>query len=109
MHPMVNLWHNWLSMPKHDEVWHLHDMQDELEEYHTARGIVHKWSEVSDVVYTYTRGKWSGHHSLVFLFSRRAYVVGLVYMFPKYTLQWLFFRKSPRYGCAAQGHRGTQS
>lgn len=93
---IIHYWHTWLAMPRYDEAWHRQDMADELAEYRTAVGMVHRWSEVSDVVYTYTRGKWSGHRALVFPLSQSAYIIGLVYMFPKYTLRWLFFRHIAR-------------
>jgi hypothetical protein len=96
MYHMINLWHTRLAMPKYDAAWHRADMRDELAEYHAASGLICRWSEASDVVYTYTRGRWSGHKSIEFPLSRGAYYVGLVYMVPKYTLRWLFFRKVAR-------------
>jgi len=82
-----------LNMPKEDLVWHEQDMADELEEYYEAQGIIMKWSELSDVVYTCSRGRWSGH-SMQFPFSAWQYVLGMVYMYPKYTSRWLFFRRA---------------
>ena len=78
-------------MPKHDLDWHRQDMKDELEEFADAKGFVHRWSEISDVVYTYTRGRWSGHKELCFPLSRKKFLWGLLYMFPKYTFRWLLF------------------
>lgn len=83
-------------MPKYSREWHEQDMQDELDEYSNADAIFSKWSEVSDVVYTYTRARWSGHQEIVFPLSRIAYLFGLLYMFPKYTLRWMFFRAVAR-------------
>jgi hypothetical protein len=80
-------------MPKYDIDWHIQDIKDELEELKEAEGIISKWSEVSDVVYTYTRAKWSGHKELKFPLSKVSFYVGLIYMFPKYTLRWKFFNK----------------
>jgi hypothetical protein len=80
-------------MPKNDIDWHVQDIKDELEELKEAEGLVYKWSEISDVVYTYTRAKWSGHKELDFPLKKIHFYVGLVYMFPKYTLRWKFFRK----------------
>lgn len=67
-------------------------MEEELAEYHDARGLINSWSELSDVVYTYTRARWSGHTSLSFPFPRTMFYIGALYMIPKYTLRWKFFR-----------------
>lgn len=90
---IIRLWHHWLDMHKYDEAWHLNDIKDEQKEYEEARGFVDRWSELSDVVYTYTRARWTGHDGVVFPFSRFHLFAGLLYMFPKYTLRWLFFRR----------------
>lgn len=84
-------WHNLLRMEKHDLAWHEADIADELIEYQQARGFVERWSEVSDVVYTYTRARWTGYSELSFPLPRRYLICGALYMFPKYTLRWLFF------------------
>ncbi len=89
----INKWHNKLNMPKYDEVWHKQDMADELAEYHKATGLIDTWSELSDVAYTYTRAKWSGHTTIDFPLSKIQLFVGIIYMFPKYTLRWRFFRE----------------
>lgn len=86
-------WHSYLNLPKHDIDWHLQDIKYEIEELKEAKGLIHKWSEVSDVVYTYTRAKWSGYQKLEFPLSKISFYTGLIYMFPKYTLRWKFFRK----------------
>lgn len=88
---MIYRWHTLLGMPKHDKEWHEQDLADELGEYKEETNLIMKWSELSDVVYTCTRGKWSGH-DIVFPFSRWQFILGTVYMFPKYTGRWLFFR-----------------
>jgi len=93
---ILRRWHDWLDMHKYDEAWHLHDIQDELKEYEEARGFIDRWSELSDVVYTYTRAHWTGHGDVVFPLSRFHLFIGLLYMFPKYTLRWLFFRRIGR-------------
>lgn len=90
---MINKWHALLQMPKHDKSWHEQDLADELAEYYEEKRLFLKWSELSDVVYTCSRGSWSGH-KLEFPFSRTMYVVGVVYMIPKYTGRWLFFRRA---------------
>lgn len=86
-------WHKMLNMTKFDEAWHKEDMADELAEYYEASGLIDIWSELSDVVYTYTRAKWSGHTSISFPLSRLQFFLGAIYMIPKYTLRWRFFRK----------------
>jgi len=93
MFQITSRWHNLLNMPKHDEEWHRQDIKDELEEYEEATGIINTWSELSDVAYTYTRAKWSGHKNITFPLSRVQLFFGLLYMFPKYTFRWRFFRK----------------
>ncbi len=93
---LTNLWHTWLSMPKYDAAWHERDVAEELAEYCAASGVLARWSEVSDVVYTYTRARWSGHTAVMFPLAWHLYTAGLVYMFPKYTLRWLFFRRVAR-------------
>jgi len=82
-----------LNMARYDEAWHKHDMADELAEYHEAAGVVDVWSELSDVAYTYTRAIWSGHKNIEFPLPRWQLYVGIIYMLPKYTLRWRFFRK----------------
>ncbi len=89
---LINKWHDMLHMPKYDEAWHKQDMADEIAEYEEARGFIDTWSELSDVAYTYTRSKWSGHHTIEFPLSKIKLVIGLLYMFPKYTLRFRFFR-----------------
>lgn len=87
---MVNVWHKWLKMTKHDFSWHQQDIEDELSEYRQERKVFKKWSELSDIVYTYTRAKYSGHN-LNFPLSFWLYPIGLIYMYPKYTLRFLFY------------------
>ena len=88
---MIQKWHTWLDMPKHDKKWHIDDLNDELAEYYEKQSIIHKWSELSDVVYTCTRGIWSGH-DIVFPFSKLHYVIGIIYMIPKHTSRYLFYK-----------------
>lgn len=93
MKNLIHKWHSYLSMPKYNLDWHKNDVKEELEELKEAEGLIHKWSEVSDVVYTFTRAKWSGHKELDFPLNKVHFYIGLVYMFPKYTLRWKFFNK----------------
>src|SRR4051794_15827270 len=88
---MINAWHGWLAMPKFDRAWHERDFADEVAEYHEQTKLLRKWSELSDVVYTCTRSKWSGHQ-IQFPFKRWQFYVGAMYMIPKYSGRWLFFR-----------------
>lgn len=90
---MINLWHNLLGMKKYDKKWHVNDLHDELKEYQDETNLLKKWSELSDVVYTTTRGRWSGHN-MVFPFKKWQYYLGIIYMIPKYTLRWLFFYRA---------------
>ena len=90
---MIDYWHSLLAMPKHDKKWHEDDLADELEEYHEENSIFMKWSELSDVVYTCSRGNWSGH-KIGFPFSKLMYFIGILYMIPKYSGRWLFFRRA---------------
>lgn len=93
MQSLLNRWHAMLNMPKYDETWHMQDLADELAEYHEATGLIDIWSELSDVAYTYTRAKWSGHTTINFPISKILLPIGMLYMIPKYTLRWRFFRK----------------
>ena len=93
MQSLLNRWHTMLNMPKYDEAWHAQDLADELSEYHEASTPIDVWSELSDVAYTYTRARWSGHTTIVFPLSRLQFYFGIFYMLPKYTLRWRFFRK----------------
>ena len=90
---LIHRWHTILNMHKYDEAWHKQDMEDELAEYHEAVGIIDIWSELSDVAYTYTRAKWSGYENINFPLSKWRLYIGIIYMVPKYTLRWRFFRK----------------
>lgn len=93
MKEIINQWHNRLDMPKHDLEWHRKDIEDEHAEYGEALGVISKWSELSDVVYTYTRAKWSGHTDIKFPFNNIQFFIGALYMFPKYSLRWNFYNK----------------
>lgn len=92
---MINKWHDYLGMVKHDKKWHENDLKDELLEYEEESSLFKKWSELSDVVYTCTRGRWSGHN-LKFPFSIWQFYLGASYMFPKYTFRWWFFKAAGR-------------
>ena len=93
MKKIIKHWHNKLDMPKYDLEWHKQDIVDEINEYNEAKGLICKWSELSDVVYTYTRAEWSGHVDIKFPFNKIYFFVGALYMFPKYSLRWKFFNK----------------
>lgn len=89
---IIHVWHELLNMPKHDERWHIDDIADEYQELQEARTLVEKWSELSDVSYVYSRARWSGHKNVSSPISRPMRVIGYVYMFPKYSLRFWFFR-----------------
>jgi len=91
MKSLINKWHSYLDMPKYDLTWHEQDIQDEFEELNEARGIINIWSELSDIVYTHSRAQWSGHKNLKLPINNFQYFIGLLYMFPKYTLRWKFY------------------
>lgn len=80
-------------MKKESLEWHKNDISDELKELREESGILSRWSEYSDVAYTYTRARWTGY-KIVRPISFAHFVIGLIYMFPKYTLRWLFFRRA---------------
>jgi len=84
-----------LDMKKYDLAWHKNDIQDELKELSEESNWLKRWSEYSDIAYTYTRARWTGYElKRPILLSR--FSIGLIYMFPKYTLRWLFFRHAGR-------------
>lgn len=89
---IINRWHTWLNMPKNDRAWHEKDVADEIEELKEANAWLARWSEYSDVVYTITRAHWSGHQ-IAWPISMLERGWGLMYMYPKYTLRWMFFRQ----------------
>ncbi len=82
-------------MKKYNKKWHDDDLADELEEYNEESKILKKWSELSDVVYTCTRGRWSGYN-IIFPFSKWQFYLGVIYMIPKYTGRWQFYRSAGR-------------
>ena len=89
----ISHWHKILNMKKYDLDWHKQDMLDEIQEFKESKGLINKWSELSDISYTYTRALWSGHQDIKFPFKKVFLYIGFVYMIPKYTLRWKFFRK----------------
>ena len=94
---LLNKWHDMLDMPKYDKAWHQQDMADELAEYYEATGLIHTWSELADIAYTFTRARWSGHRTIDFPISKTLLLLGILYMLPKYTLRWRFFRRLGHY------------
>lgn len=92
MKTIINKWHSILDMPKKDFEWHQADVLEELKEFEDTNGLINKWSELSDVVYTYTRAYWSGHKTIEYPLNKTSFYLGLLYMFPKYSLRWRFYR-----------------
>lgn len=92
---IVQKWHAWLDQPVKDKVWHESDIADELRELSESKGLVSRWSEMSDVVYTVARRRWDGY-DLSYPISRAQVVLGYIYMYPKYTSRSMFFRSAGR-------------
>jgi hypothetical protein len=92
---MIEKWHTVLGMERHDLTWYESDLEDELTEYHNERKLIARWSELSDIVYVCTRAKWSGNY-IPFPFTKSLLYLGMIYMIPKYTGRWLFFRTAGR-------------
>lgn len=92
MKKLIESWHSVLDMPKKDYYWHQADVLEELKELQEAEGLINKWSELSDVAYTYTRAYWSGHTEIQYPLSKINFYIGLLYMFPKYSLRYGFYR-----------------
>jgi len=92
MDRLINQWHTVLDLPKRDLEWHRRNILDEIAEFKEARGLINRWSELSDIVYTYTRAQWSEHEDIEFPLQKPYFYIGLFYMFPKYTLRWKFYR-----------------
>jgi hypothetical protein len=92
-HVVYRKWHDVLNMPKKTKEWHEQDIADEYAELDEAVGPINRWSEYADVVYAVTRGRWDGHdiHSPL---SGGLFMYGSLYMFPKYTLRYMFFRRA---------------
>lgn len=89
------IWHTWLGMPKKDLAWHQSDVADEYAELEEANGFIDRWSEKSDVVYTVTRARWSGH-KLEYPMGKKDILLGAIYMYPKYTMRFLFFKRAAK-------------
>jgi hypothetical protein len=92
---MLNKWHDWLAMPRENLAWHRSDIDDELTEYEQEKNLFKKWSELSDIVYTSTRAQWTDH-KLDFPLSKSKYFIGLIYMYPKYSSRFLFFKRASK-------------
>lgn len=93
---LIHFWHSFLDMARKERAWHVERMMEEVEELKHARGFVMTWSEISDVVYDYTRARWGGYRDIQFPLPRWKFFVGVLYMIPKYTLRWLFFYTAGR-------------
>lgn len=94
---MLRMWHRALQMSKYTRQWHVDDIKEEMEEYRNAKGIFHRWSELSDVVYTHSRAQiYGGFTDVESPLSWLSYQIGKLYMYPKYTLRWKFYRKVGR-------------
>lgn len=94
-------WHNWLAMEHQSAEWYERDLADEFEELQESTKFIDRWSEYADVVYTVSRSRWD-NHAQPSPISGIKFLYGSVYMFPKYTLRWLFFRKAGKKAGAQQ-------
>ena len=91
---MNRWWHGLLRMRRHDRTWHKRDMLGEMAEFREARTTIEKLSELSDVMYTYTRAAWTGHalpDPLRNVPSLVRYGVIAPYMIGKYSSRFLFY------------------
>jgi hypothetical protein len=105
---MINKWFDWIDQPKYDLAWHKQDMADELAEYHEETKPFKKWSELSDVVFTTARSRWSGH-AMEFPLANWQYPLGVVYGLPKYSLRFLFFRRAGKKAGAKQDVKSVRN
>lgn len=80
-------------MPARELDWHVEDQAGEVAELMEARGIVDRWSEYADVVYTTVRARKDGY-DLAFPYTKLHFMYGSIYMFPKYTLRSLFYQSA---------------
>lgn len=80
-------------MAPKDLAWHEEDIAGELQELAEAEGLIDRWSEYSDVVHTVIRTRRDGF-MVDFPLTRLQCLYGSVYMFPKYTLRFFFFRRA---------------
>jgi hypothetical protein len=92
---IVQKWQDYLAMPERDIDWHRRSVTEELAEYRQPSSLLNKWSEASDVVYAHNRSRRDGF-DLGFPLGRTAYVLGTIYMYPKFTLRYWFFRRAGR-------------
>ena len=90
------LWHTYLDMPTYTREWHQNDIQEEFDELKDAVSWRDRWSEYSDVVYTVTRARWSGFRDISSPLTNAQFMYGSLYMFPKYTLRYWFYRSAAR-------------
>jgi hypothetical protein len=90
---MIDKWFQWIGQPKHDLAWHKSDIAEELAEYYEEKRLLKKWSELSDVVFTTARSRWSGYQ-VEFPLARWQYPLGVLYGLPKFSLRFLFFRSA---------------
>lgn len=92
MNRYIKNWFDRLDLAKHDLAWHKNDIAEEVEELKEAKGIIHHWSELSDICFAYNRSVWAGYKNITLPINKGQYIIGLFYMFPKYNLRWKFFR-----------------
>lgn len=82
---IIQLWHKWLQHPQYEKEWHVDEIADELDEYFKTMNLIDKVKEAADVTYVYTRAKCCGHTLFEYPLSKKAYMVGVLVMIPKFT------------------------
>lgn len=87
---MVIWWFKLIKKPTKELEWVLEDIEGELTEFRQARGVINKWSELSDVVGCYDFARYSGHVVSI-PFNKLYILIGSVYMVPKLSLRLLLF------------------
>lgn len=91
---LIQKWFSKLELSKHDKAFFERQIADEFKELKEAKGLCNKWSELSDIVFNYARGRFdNGIQDLEFPLPYLYYYIGLVYGYPKFTLRWLFFKR----------------
>ncbi len=91
---MLSVFHAALGLRRHDATWHRADLRGEIAELREAVGQHDRLSEMSDVVYTASRGIAAGHHlpALTRLLPHAtSRWCAIAYMCLKYTLRFGLF------------------
>lgn len=92
-HITFKKWQDFLDMPRKTYQWHVDDIADEYAELEEATGPINRWSEYSDITYAVVRGRWDGF-DIEPPISKWKFAYGSVYMIPKYSLRFMFYRRA---------------